>query len=181
MTYFKTSRGRPGHIDAIDLRRIEATIDPPVWWHQQVELVGRQAPTVDLSRLCPGAGPSRREEGGFVLTVQDGDTSEVLERHGIVGLATTHALAVELPQPAGVIDVGVAHFGTRPVVVGYWQDKEVARAEADERQRQIENLRLVADRIDRVVVESEDGEAVLNYIRTQPATAKRSRKRSSKG
>jgi Lysyl oxidase len=181
MTYFKTSRGRPGHVHVLDLRRIEATIDPPVWWHQQVDLVGRQAPALDLSQLCIGTGPSRREEGGFVLTVQDAEVSEALERHGIVGLATAHALQIELPQPAGVVDVGVAHFGAPPIVVGYWQDKEVARAGADERQRQIENLRLVADRIDRVVIVSEDGEAVLNYIRTQPATGKRPRRRSSSG
>ena len=43
----------------------------------------------------------------------------------------------------------------------------------------IENLRLVADRIDRVVLVSEDGEALLNYIRTQPATGKKPRRRSS--
>ncbi len=179
MTYFKTSRGRPGHIDVLDPRRIEAIIDPPVWWHQQAELVGRQAPTLDIGRLCIGSGPSRREENGFVLTVQDADSSEVLERHGIVGLATTRALQVDLPEPAGVVDVGVAHFGTPPVVLAYSQDEQVATAEADDRERHIENLRLVADRIDRVVLVSEDGEALLSYIRTQPATGKKPRRRSS--
>jgi hypothetical protein len=55
----------------------------------------------------------------------------------------------------------------------------VTAAEADDRQRHIENVRLVADRIDRIVIMSEDGEALVNYIRTQPATGKRPRRRSS--
>jgi hypothetical protein len=39
--------------------------------------------------------------------------------------------------------VGVAHFGTPPTLVAYAADKQVAEATADERPRQIENLRLV--------------------------------------
>ena len=50
-------------------------------------------------------------------------------RHGIVGLATTRALQVDLPELAGVVDVGVVHFWHTTVVLAHSQDEQVATAE----------------------------------------------------
>lgn len=176
MTYFKTSRRPHIDIDVLDPRRIEAAIEPPRWWHELAELVDRHAPALDLGALCLGPGPAARQHNGFVLTIADADSSEIVQLYGITGLATGRSLEIELPQPAGVVDVGIAHFGEPPSLVALANGNEVTTATADPRQRHIENLRLVGSGIDRLVITS-GSEASLNYIRTQPQPARRVRKR----
>jgi hypothetical protein len=62
-------------------------------------------------------------------------------------------------------------------MVGHEGDKMVAEATVDVRQRQIENVRLVGTRIERITISSPDGSAVLNYVRSQPKV----RRRASRG
>jgi hypothetical protein len=169
MTYFKTHGRRRIVIDLIDPRRIEAAIDAPRWWHEQDELVQASSPWLDLSAECPGSGPSRRESGGFVIDVRGAKRSEIVERHGITGLALSRETEIRLAEPAAVVDVGVVHFGEPPKVIAYADEKAVAELAPDPIPRQIENVRLVGKGIDRVTISSPDGEALLSYVRAQPA------------
>ena len=173
MTYFKTRGRRPIHIHPIDLRVIDAAIDPPRWWREQVDLVAEQAPWVDLGCECPGERPSVLDLAGFVIEVAGRKSTQIVTRHGITGLETGDATEIRLGAPAAVVDVGVAHFGRPPTVVGYAGDKQAAEATADERPRHLENLRLVGKKIDRVTLTSPDGDAVLNYVRAQPELRKK--------
>jgi Lysyl oxidase len=173
MTYFKTRGRRPIHIHPIDLRVIDAAIDPPRWWREQVDLVAEQTPWIDLGAECPGERPSVLDVAGFVIEVAGRETTQIVVRHGITGLETGETTEIRLSAPAAVVDVGVAHFGEPPTVVGYAGDKQVAEATADERPRHIENLRLVGKKIDRVTLRSADSDAVLNYVRAQPEVRKK--------
>jgi hypothetical protein len=173
MTYFKTPGRRPIHIHPIDLRVIDAAIDPPRWWREQVDLVAEQTPWIDLGAECPGERPSVLYFAGFVIEVAGRDTTQIVVRHGITGLQTGETTEIRLSAPAAVVDVGVAHFGEPPSGVGYAGDKQVAEATADERPRHIENLRLVGKKIDRVTLRSADNDAVLNYVRAQPEVRKK--------
>jgi hypothetical protein len=177
MTYFKTRGRRPIHVHPIDQRVIEAAIDPPRWWQEQVELVLEQTPWIDLGAECPGHGSNRREFHGFVIEVPARDASEIVTRHGITGLETGETTEILLAAPAGVVDIGVAHFGSPPAAAAYAGDKQVAEAVADERPRHIENLRLVGKKIDRVTLTSPDAAAILNYIRSQPEGPRRTSKK----
>jgi Lysyl oxidase len=178
MTYFKTRGRRPIHIHPIDQRVIEAAIDPPRWWQEQVDLVAAQTPWIDLGSECAGEAPARREFPGFVIDVGGREESRIVTRHGITGLETAHTTEIHLAAAAAVVDLGVAHFGKPPTVVAYAGDKQVADATADERPRHIENLRLVGKNIDRVTLTAPDAETILNYIRSQPAAkASKSKKR----
>jgi hypothetical protein len=177
MTYFKTRGRRPIHIHPIDLRVIEAAIDPPRWWQEQATLVAEQAPWIDLGTECPGQGSSRREFAGLVIEVPGEKTSEIVTRHGITGLETGRTTEIRLAAPAAVVDLGVAHFGEPPTAVAYAGDDRAAEVIADDRPRHIENLRLVGKKIDRVTITSPDGEAVLNYVRSQPQRRRRTSKR----
>jgi hypothetical protein len=165
MTYFKT-RGRP-IVDWFDPRRIEAAIESPVWWRGQAELVSERAPAIDLGAECAGTGPSRRDIAGFIFEARDQAQSEIIELSGITGLALGRETDVRLPIATGVVDVGIAHDGHPPSVVGYDGDRIAGQAEAGSVPRQVENLRIMADRIDRLVITT-DGEAILTYVRTEP-------------
>ena len=168
MTYFKAAgRGRMV-VELVDPRRIEAAIDHPRWWSEQVVAVAGTVPWIDLGAECLGIGPNPRRFGGFGFEVRGMETTEIVERHGITGLAVGKATEIRLASPAQVVDVGVAHFGAPPVVSAYAGDKAVAKVTLDARQRQIENARFVGMAIDRVTIASSDGEAVLNYVRSQP-------------
>lgn len=164
MTYFKT-RGRP-IVDRIDPRRIEAAIESPVWWRDQVGLVADRAPAVDLGAECAGTGPSAREIAGFVFEVMQQDQTEIVDLAGITGLALGRETEVRLPKEAEVVDIGIAHDGYPPRVVAYSGNRVVMEREAGGAPRQIENLRVVARKIDRLVMTAE-GDAVLNYVRTE--------------
>ncbi len=177
MTYFKTRGRRPIHVHPIDLRVIEAAIDPPRWWQEHVDLVAEQAPWIDYGAECTGEGARRREFRGFVIEVTGREASHIVTRHGITGLETEQTTEIRLAAPAGVVDVGVAHFGSAPTVAAYAGDKQVAEAAADERPRHIENLRLVGGKIDRVTLTAPDAEAILNYVRAQPEPTRRRSKR----
>jgi hypothetical protein len=180
MTYFKTSGRRPIHIHPIDLRQIDAAIDPPRWWDEQVDLVAEQAPAVSFDSECGGDGPNPRTLGGFIFETAEREATTIVARHGITGLETGRRTDIRLAKPAAVVDVGVAHFGEPPSVVAYSGEKSVAEATADERPRQIENLRLVGKEIDRVTLASPDGEALINYVRAQPDTGRKPARRRSK-
>ncbi|HEU4918344.1 MAG TPA: lysyl oxidase family protein, partial [Candidatus Limnocylindrales bacterium] len=141
MTYFKT-RGRP-IVDVFDPRRIEAAIESPTWWREQLGAVADRAPSVDLGAECAGRGTNPRDVSGFVFEVGRADVSEIVDLHGVTGLALGKSAEVRLPQPAEVVDVGLAHDGTPPKVVAYAGKRAVARAAAGASARHIENIRLV--------------------------------------
>lgn len=75
-----------------------------------------------------------------------------------------------------MVDLGIAHLGTPPEITAYAGTRAVSELKAGSAPRQIENLRIVASAIDRLVIATE-GEAILNYIRTElpakPLTTKR--------
>ena len=173
MTYFKTHGRRRIVIDLIDPRRIEAAIDPPIWWRAQSELAISKSPWLDMSAECLGSGPSRRELAGFLVEVRRAKRSEIVERHGITGLAIDHETDIRLTEPADVVDIGIAHFGEPPTVTAYAGKTAIAKLASDAVQRQIENIRLVGTSIDRVTIASPDGNAVLNYIRAHPTEKRR--------
>jgi hypothetical protein len=166
MTYFK-SRGRP-IVDWIDPRRIEAAIESPMWWRDQVGLVADRAPAVDLGGECAGTGPGVREITGFEFEVKQQDQTEIVDLAGITGLALGRETEVRLPKAADVVDLGIAHDGYPPGVAAYAGKREVAEGKAGSAPRQIENLRLVAPAMDRLVLTTE-GEAILNYVRIEEA------------
>jgi hypothetical protein len=58
------------------------------------------------------------------------------------------------------------------------READILRPALDQIQRQIENVRFVGSRIDRVTISSQDGEAVVSYVRAQPEEG---RKRSPSG
>ena len=169
MTYFKAKGRRKITPELIDPRRLEAAIDAPRWWQELATLVAEQAPAIDFSQDSIGPGPSPREMGRLTIEVPGAEATEVVERHGIRGLALGAETVIHFAIPAAVVDLGVAHSGTPPTVVAHDGDKRVAKASADDRPRQIENVRLVATEIDRVTLHAPDGDAVLNYVRIQPA------------
>ena len=177
MTYFKTRGRRPIHIHPIDPRIIDAAIDPPRWWREHVELVAQQTPWIDLGSECPGERPSTFALAGFVIQVVGREVSQIVSRNGITGLEAGEQCEIRMTVPAAVVDVGVAHFGQPATVVAYSGDEQVAEATADERPRHIENLRLVGKKIDRVTLTSPDGDAILNYVRSQPETRQRASRR----
>jgi hypothetical protein len=166
MTYFKT-RGRP-IVDRIDPRRIEAAIESPVWWRDQIGLVADRAPAIDLGGECAGTGPGLREVAGFAFEVKDEDKTEIVDLAGITGLALGRETEVRLPTPADVIDLGIAHDGYPPTVAAFAGKRAVAEGKAGETPRQIENLRVVGPAMSTVVIATE-GQAVLNYIRIERA------------
>jgi len=175
MTYFKTNPRRPPVIDWLDPRRIEAAIESPTWWREHLRLVADRAPALDLSTEHAGTGPAAREIDGFVVDVQRGRESAIVELGGITGLALTGEVVIHLPKPADVVDIGIAHDGKPPVVAAYAGGRGLAKASTGPVPRQIENLRLVGSSIDRLVITSE-GEAILNYIRTEPRESGRVKK-----
>jgi hypothetical protein len=75
---------------------------------------------------------------------------------------------VRLPKAADVVDLGIAHDGYPPTVAAYAGKRAVADGKAGSAPRQIENLRLVASGMDRLIVTME-GEAILNYVRIEHA------------
>lgn len=174
MTYFK-SRGRP-IVDWIDPRRIEAAIESPIWWLDQIGLVADRAPAIDLGGECAGTGPSLREIAGFVFEVKQQDQSEIVDLAGITGLALGRETEVRLPNVALVVDLGIAHEGNPPRVLAYSGTRVVVELEAGSAPRHIENVRLIAPRIDRLVVIAE-GDAVLNYVRTELAGRSQAKRR----
>lgn len=125
------------------------------------------APSIDLGSECVGRGPNPRTFGSITIRVDDIDTSEIVDRFGITGLGLERAAEIRLAEPAEVVDIGIAHDGEPPTLVAYAGRKQVAKADLDPRPRQIENVRLIADTIDRVTVASTGGGgAVINYLRT---------------
>lgn len=173
MVYFKTHGRRRPVIELIDPRRIEAAIEPPRWIREQADAVAERSPALDLAAQCPGAGPSHRDFGQFTTEVRGAKESHIVERFGLSGLATEREIEIVLARPADVVDLGLAHFGEPPTAVGYAGDRESASVTMDRVQRQIENARLVGPAIDRVVITSPGGDAVLAYLRSQPAEGRR--------
>ena len=149
MTYFKTRGRRPIVIDLIDPRRIEAAIDLPVWWRSQAEAVNDASPWVDFSSECVGTSSNPRDFGWVTVEVRDADASEIVEEHGITGLAVGRELELRLAKPAEVVDIGIAHFGEPATVIAHAGKKQVAKAVTDARPRQIENVRLIGAGLDR--------------------------------
>jgi hypothetical protein len=177
MTYLKTRSRRI--VDRIDPRRIEAAIESPVWWREHVGLVADRAPALDLGGECAGKGPARREIGGFTFERRGRDESAIVELAGVTGLALVGETEISLPVPADVVDIGIAHAGSAPTVVAYAGKRAVAKRTVGSGARQLENLRLIERDIDRLLIAS-DGEAVLNYVRTELPRARPVEKREPK-
>src|SRR5262249_56293079 len=115
---------------------IEAGIDGPVWWHEHDDLVAAKSPSLDLSAECVGTGPNPRESAGFTIQVEGVEQSEIVERHGITGLALGQETQIRLAVPGAVVDVGLAQFGEPPTVTAYAGAKAVAKEAPDAVQRQ---------------------------------------------
>jgi hypothetical protein len=49
MTYVKRRLGVLKHLELMDPRVLEATIDPPLWWRHQRDVVARVETIIDLS------------------------------------------------------------------------------------------------------------------------------------
>lgn len=173
MTYFKTRGRRHIHIEFIDPRRLDAAIDSPIWWRDQDELSVERSPWLDLSAECLGSGPPLREYAAFTVEARGTKRSEVVQQYGITGLAVGRETEVRLTTPADVVDVGIAHFGEPPTLTAYAGKKAVAELTPDPVQRHIENLRLLGAGIDRITISSPGGDAILNYVRAQPAQPRR--------
>lgn len=180
MTYFKTAGRIRVDIHAIDPRRLEAAGDTPTWWTAQAELTRRAAPWADLGSGCAGPGPARRQYPGITIEVPGVDATDVVERHGITGLALSSGAEITLDSPAEAVDLGLAHFGAAPSVTGYAGDRALPVLTAGAAQRQVENLRVSGAAVTRVVVDSPDGEALLTYVRSQPARAGKPRRPARK-
>ena len=182
MTYFKTlGRGRI-HVDFIDPRRIEAIIDPPIWWAEQAGLIRSASPWADLAAEHCGTGPARREYPGLSIKVEGADQSEIVERHGITGLGVGHETEILLDEPADAVDLGLAHFGEPPTVTAHLGKKPGATLQPDPAQRQVENIRVTGG-VTRITIISSDGQALLAYVRSQPqrkARSPRSNRRTAK-
>jgi hypothetical protein len=181
MTYFKTRGRRRIHVEVIDPRRIEAAIDRPRWWDELAEAANALSPAVDFSAECVGVGPNPRDFGAVRARARGTEETEIVQQFGITGLAVGRELELRLRTPAEVVDLGVAHFGEPPTVSAYAGEREVAKVVAEERPRQIENVRLISRKIDRVTIASPTEDAIVSYVRSQPAPAKRTtrRKRST--
>ena len=179
MVYFKTSGRRRVHVEVIDPRRIEAAIEAPRWWGEQLEAIAELAPSIDLAVDQPRTSENPRRVGSLTIETEDARTSDIVDRHGVTGLAVRTSTSITFDAPAAVVDIGIVHYGEPPSVTAYASGKPVAEATADERPRQIENLRLVGTGIDEVTVTSSDGTALLNYVNVQLATG-RSRTRSKR-
>ena len=177
MTYFKT-RGRP-IVDRIDPRRIEAAIESPVWWRDQIGLVADRAPAVDLGGECAGTGPSLREVGGFAFEVKGEDVTKIVDLAGITGLALGRETEVRLPGPADVVDLGIAHDGYPPTVAAFAGQRAVAEGKSGDTARQIENLRILGPSITSLVVATE-GQAILNYVRMEGGANTQTKKRAKR-
>jgi hypothetical protein len=177
MTYFKTRGRRRIHIELIDPRRIEAAIDEPRWWAELAKAADALAPAVDFSTEPVGVGPNPRDVGAVTAHAHAAEETEVVQKFGLAGLATGRELELRLRAEAEVVDVGLVHFGEAPTIAAHAGEKQAARVTADERARQIENLRLIAAGIDRLVITSPDGNAIVSYIRLQPRQARRATRR----
>ena len=114
----------------------------------EVYTVAEAAPWIDLGAECVGTGPNPRDLDSFTIQVSGTKTTEIVERHGVTGLAVGRETEIRLAKPTAIVDVGLAHFGEPPTVVAYERDKAVAEATLDARQRQIENVRLIGTKID---------------------------------
>lgn len=173
MTYFTTHGRRKVRIEAVDPRRIEAAIDLPTWWSEQADLALVESPWLDLGEECAGTGPNPRDYGGFVIEVRGEETTEIVERHGLTGLAVGRAAEIRLAEPSEVVDIGIAQFGEPPTVTAYAGKKAITELSPDAVQRQIENVRLIGTGVERITIDSPDGECIVNYIRSQPRARRR--------
>jgi len=178
MTYFKTAGRSRIRIDVVDPRRIEAVIDPPVWWATQAELTKKVSPWADLASECSGTGPARRDYPGLSIEVNGADSSEIVEAHGITGLALEHGVEIVLDSPAEAVDLGIAHFGEPPTVTGFVGKKAGTVVSPGPVQRQVENVRVAGAGVTRVTIASPDCDALLVYVRSQSRQRASGRKKA---
>lgn len=168
MTYFKSRGRRPQIVVQIDPRQLEAAIEQPVWRSQQVEAMDEKTPTADFTEERVGTGPAARESRYVSVQVRGREHSEIMQKHGLTGLALGPETEIHFKARASVVDVGLAHFGQPPTIMAYAGTKKTTEGTADPMQRQFENVRLIAASIDRVVISAPEGEEpLLGYIRFQ--------------
>ena len=162
MTYFKRQRGLLDHVHVMDPRVLHAAIDRPRWWQEQRELVATRETVVDFSTHGVGACDDPLEKVGIRVTLRDDQkfVARISEQHGIRGLALNGKYELQLPHRVDQVDILIAHFGQPPTLKARGQDKQVITADADDRPRQAELLRLLGRGIDRVSIDA-PGEASL--------------------
>jgi hypothetical protein len=177
MSYFKTRGRRRIHVELIDPRRIEAAIEEPRWWVEVAKAADALSPAVDLSAECVGVGPNPRDLGAVIARVRAAKETQVVQQFGLTGLATGRELELTLRAEAEVVDIGLVHFGEPPTITALAGEKQVAKVTADERPRQIENIRLLGAGIDRLTIHSPTGDAIVSYIRLQPRPVGRATRR----
>jgi hypothetical protein len=170
MTYFKTKGRRPEIVIQIDPRRLDVTLDDPRWRRELDEAANELAPTVDLTDACVGDGPATRSFGRIEIEVADQETSSIVQVHGVTGLSTAGRTEIRLGAKAGVVDLGLAHFGGEVTIEAYAGTKKTAEELVDPITRHFQNIRLVAPSIDRIVITSAGAyeSPLLGYIRFQP-------------
>lgn len=158
MTYFKRRRGRFDRFEFMDPRVIEATIDPPRWRDHQRDLVGRVETVVDLSAHAIGhcEDPLKRFGIEVVAEGKRPYAPQVVEQAGIRGLALKGKFELRLPRPVEQIDLLIAHFGRPPTLSARGTQKGTVTAEAADRPRQVELLRLLGSGLDRVHIDAPD-------------------------
>lgn len=165
MTYFKRRRGAFGRFEFMDPRVLEATIDRPVWWRQQRDLLASVETIIDLSALPSGDCDDPLAKAGVRVEKvgKDPHTPRIVEQSGIRGLALHGKYELQLPAAVEQIDVLIAQFGRPPTLTATEEGGEKITAVAAERPRQVELLRLLGKRLKRVAIDA-PGEAILVQI-----------------
>jgi hypothetical protein len=161
----------------MDPRVLQATIDPPQWWHRQRDLLATRETVLDFSAHPVGecGDPFEKARIRFEASGEGSAVKpRISEQYGIRGLVIDKACDLRLPGAVDQIDILIAHFGRPPTIEGFAQTKREVKVVADNRPRQVELIRLIAPGLDRVHLEAPDG-AVLVQI-AFPAHEKGERK-----
>lgn len=163
MTYFKRRRGLIDHVRVLDPRVLHAAIDAPNWWQAQRELVAARETVIDLSAHALGNCADPLDQAGIRVVAADKQpfVARIVEQHGIRGLALSGKFELQLPAPVEQVDILIAHFGRPPTLKARGRDKQVVSVVADDRPRQVELIRLIGQRIDRVEVDAPDGASLV--------------------
>ena len=182
MTYFKTSKGPHVHIIPLDVRRIDWTIDDPIWRRDQLGLIAQQVRTIRLADQPVGEHVSPFEANGLVITTGEANDKEkqiirFIERYRLKGLELGAYTELKLNESTDEVDLHIAHFEKPPKVTAFGGRKRLAVVELSDIPRHLELVRLLGDGIDRIVIEA-DGEALLAEVHYRLKQVTKARKPS---
>lgn len=165
MTYFKHRGGALERFEFMDPRVLEASIDPPRWKQQQLELLAKRETVIDLSAHAVGECDDPLEKAGIRIVPDGGRPFKprITEEHGIRGLHLSGKYELKLQRPVDHVDILIAHFGRPPTISAHGSQKESITAAASDRPRQVELLRLLGRGLDRIGIDA-PGDASLVQI-----------------